>query len=96
MVTNQLKNDLKLNQFTNKNISDNLVVNWETFSRIEKEGFEIYEIGITERNQVKISSKIFQESLKYELISIKKDSIFYSYFIEAFSSVQNDLFTGTI
>jgi hypothetical protein len=95
-VINQLKNDLKLDQFSNKNISQNLVVNWETPSRIEKDGFEIYEIGITETNEVKISSKIFQESLKYELIAIKKDSTVYSYFIEAFSSVHNDLFTGTI
>ena len=37
-VINQLKNDLKLDQFTNKNISQNLVVNWETLSRIEKDG----------------------------------------------------------
>jgi hypothetical protein len=95
-VINQLKNDLKLDQFSNKNISQNLVVNWETPSRIEKDGFEIYEIGITETNEVKISSKIFQESLKYELIAIKKDSTVYSYFIEAFSSVHNDLYTGTI
>jgi hypothetical protein len=85
-----------LDQFTNKNISDNLVVNWETLSKIEKEGFEIYEIGITETNEVKISSKIFQESLKYELIAIKKDSVIYSYFIEAFSRVKKDLYTGTI
>jgi hypothetical protein len=95
-VINQLKNDLKLDQFTNKNIAENLVVNWETFSRIEKDGFEIYQIGITETNEVKITSKIFQENLKYELIAIKKDSIFYSYLIEAFSSVHNNLFTGTI
>jgi hypothetical protein len=40
-VINQLKNDLKLDQFTNKNIAENLVVNWETFSKIEKDGFEI-------------------------------------------------------
>lgn len=95
-VINQLKNDLKLEQFTNKNISENLVVNWETFSKIEKDGFEIYQIGITETNEVKISSKIFQESLKYELIAIKKDSTVFSYFIEAFSSVHNDLAWGTL
>jgi hypothetical protein len=40
--------------------------------KIEKQGFEIYEIGITETDEVKITSKLFQESLQYELIAIKK------------------------
>jgi hypothetical protein len=39
---------------------------------IEKQGFEI-EIGITETDEVKITSKLFQESLQYELIAIKKN-----------------------
>jgi hypothetical protein len=66
------KNNLKLDEFANKNIVENIVVNWETFSKIEKQGFEIYEIGITETDEVKITSKLFQESLQYELIAIKK------------------------
>jgi hypothetical protein len=95
-VINQLKNNLKLDEFTNRNIAENLVVNWETFFKIEKEGFEIYEIGITETDEVKITSKLFQESLQYELIAIKKNAVTYSYLIQAFSSIQNDLYTGTI
>jgi UDP-galactopyranose mutase len=40
-------------------------------------------------------SKLFQESLQYELIAIKKCcDLFISY--TSFSSVQNDLYTGTI
>jgi hypothetical protein len=95
-VINQLKNNLKLDEFTNRNIAKNIVVNWETFFKIEKEGFEIYEIGITETDEVKITSKLFQESLQYELIAIKKNAVTYSYLIQAFSSIQNDLYTGTI
>ncbi|MDR7208167.1 hypothetical protein [Flavobacterium piscis] len=95
-ITQQLKNDLKLDQFANKNIAGNLTVNWQDVNKIEKEGCEIYEIEVAEKNAVKITSKLFQESLKYELIAIKKDNVIYSYFIEAFSNVKNDLFTGTI
>jgi hypothetical protein len=43
------KNNLKLDEFANKNIVENIVVNWETFSKIEKQGFEIYEIELLKR-----------------------------------------------
>jgi hypothetical protein len=33
-----LKNDLKLDQFANKNFETNIIVNWYEFSGIEKEG----------------------------------------------------------
>jgi hypothetical protein len=56
----------------------------------------IYEIGITETDEVKITSKLFQKKAQYELIAIKKNAVTYSYLIQAFSSVQNDLYTGTI
>jgi hypothetical protein len=40
--------------------------------------------------------QVISESLQYELIAIKKNAVTYSYLIQAFSSVQNDLYTGTI
>ena len=77
-VINQLKNDLNLDQFKNKNIAENLVVNWQTLSRIDKDGFEIYEIEAIEKNPSKIESNLFQSELKYELISIKNNNEIHS------------------
>jgi hypothetical protein len=74
---------LKLDQFAKKNFETNIIVNWDAFSRIEKEGLTIYEIPITEINQTTIKSVLFQE-LKYGLIAIKKGGEMHSYLIEAF------------
>ena len=95
-VINQLKNDLKLDQFTNKNISQNLVVNWETLSRIEKDGFEIYEIEAIEKHKSKIESNLLQSELKYELISIKNKSEIHSYLVEVYSNLNYASFSNSI
>ena len=95
-VITQLKKELKLNQFSNKNIAENLVINWNEVHKIEKEGLEIYEIKAVERNPVKIDSKFFHEKLKYELIVIKKNDSISSYLIEAFSGIKNDVFPESI
>lgn len=95
-ITNQLKNDLKLNQFSNKNISDNLVVNWEAFSTIEKEDFEIYEFEANEKKPSTIESNLFQSKLKYELVTLKKQNSIYSYLIEAYSSLNHPVYSNSI
>jgi hypothetical protein len=58
-----------------------------------EKGFEIYEIGITETDEVKIS-KLFEAYNMSLLRSKKMYDLFISY--TSFSSVQNDLYTGTI
>ncbi|MDR7211330.1 hypothetical protein, partial [Flavobacterium piscis] len=95
-ITNQLKNDLKLNQFANKSISDNLVVNWESLTKTEKDDFEFYEIEVNEKNPAIIESNLFQNELKYELIAIKKKGEIHSYLIEAYSSLKHSLFNNSI
>jgi hypothetical protein len=95
-ITNQLKNDLKLDQFSNKNISDNLVVNWEASSKIEKEDFEIYEIEANEKKPSTIESNLFQSKLKYELIAIKNGTVVHSYLVEAYSNLKHGLFPNSI
>lgn len=95
-VVSQLKNDLNLDQFANKSFETNIIVNWDAFSRIEKEGLTIYEIPITEINQTTITSVLFQEQLKYGLIAIKKGGEMHSYLIEAYSSVNHSVYANTI
>ena len=95
-ITNQLKNDLKLEKFANKNISDNLVVNWEASSKIEREDFEIYEIEANEKKPSTIESNLFQSKLKYELIAIKNGTEVNSYLIEAYSNLKHGLFPNSI
>jgi hypothetical protein len=95
-ITNQLKNDLKLDQFANKNISDNLIVNWEAFSKIEKEDFEIYEIEANEKKPSTIESNLFQSKLKYELVTLKKQNSIHSYLIEAYSSLNHPVYSNSI
>ncbi|WP_367755686.1 hypothetical protein [Flavobacterium sp. WC2430] len=74
----------------------NLVVNWETFSKIEKDGFEIYEIEVSEKKASEIESNLFQNQLKYELIAIKKGTEINSYLVEAYTSLNHTLFTNSI
>lgn len=95
-IINKLKNDLKLDQFTNQNIADNLVVNWENTKKIEKENFIIFEIEVNEKNPSKLQSNLFQKELKYELIAIKKDNIIYSYLVEVYTKKNYEIFTNTI
>jgi hypothetical protein len=45
-----------------------IVVGWNVL-KIEKQGFEIYEIGITETDEVKITSSYFRNM---SLLAIKK------------------------
>ena len=95
-ITNHLKNHLKLDQFSNKNISDNLVVNWEAFSKIEKENFEIYQIEANEKKPSTIESNLFQSKLKYELIAIKNGTEVNSYLVEAYLNLNHDLYPNSI
>jgi hypothetical protein len=95
-ITNKLKNDLKLAQFTNKNLSDNLIVNWESLIKTEKDDFEVYEIEVNEKNPAIIESNLFQNELKYELIAIKKEGEMHSYLIEAYSSLNHTLYSNSI
>ncbi|WP_367772383.1 hypothetical protein AB3G33_02575 [Flavobacterium sp. WC2421] len=74
----------------------NLVVNWETFSKIEKDGFEIYEIEVSEKKASEIESNLFQNQLKYELIAIKKGTEIHSYLVEAYTSLNHTLFANSI
>ena len=84
VVTAQLKKDLKLDKFTNKNISDNVTVNWQNVKKNEKDSLEIYEFVVIEKNQSKIESNLFQTDVKYELVALKKGSEIHSYLIEAY------------
>ncbi|MFE3868413.1 hypothetical protein ACFX5E_10055 [Flavobacterium sp. LS2P90] len=95
-ITNQLKNDLKLDQFANKNLSDNLIINWESLTKTEKDDFEVYEIEVNEKNPAIIKSNLFQNELKYELIAIKKEGEMHSYLIEAYSSLNHTLYSNSI
>ncbi|VXB22373.1 hypothetical protein FLAVO9R_120014 [Flavobacterium sp. 9R] len=95
-VINQLKKELKLDDFSQKNFAKNIVVNWETITTLEKEQLTIYEVQISEKNQTTIESNIFQAPLKYGLIAIKKGELMHSYLIEAYSSVNHSLYTNKI
>lgn len=95
-LINNLQNNLKLSQFVNKNISNNIIINWKDIKREEKEGYEIFELEAKEKDSVKINSKLFQKTLKYELITLKNNNTLYSYLIEAFSNTNGDLYPGTI
>ena len=95
-ITNKLKNGLKLDQFANKNLSENLIVNWESLTKTEKDNFEVYEIEVNEKNPAIIESNLFQNELKYELIAIKKESEMHSYLIEAYSSLNHTLYSNSI
>jgi len=95
-ITNQLKKDLKLDQFKNQTFAKNLVLNWESIKRTEKDGIEIYEIEVKEKNPTIIKSNLFQNKLKYELIIIKKENVSYSYLIEAYSSLKYALFNNSV
>lgn len=59
-IANQLKNDLKLNQFKNKNIAENIFVNWHDVNKIEKDGFKIFEINVSENKPSKINLIYFK------------------------------------
>lgn len=107
VVTAQLKKDLKLDQFTNKNIAENVIVNWKNIKKIDKDGFEIYEVEINEKIKTKLESNLFQKQLNYELIAIKSKNETRSYLVEVYSSLKhssnypsslNELknFTGTL
>ncbi|MNF78768.1 hypothetical protein D3C84_609630 [compost metagenome] len=91
-----MQNELKLDQFTNKNISENTTVKWNSINVFKKDSLEVYEIELVEKNDIKIKSKHFQADLKYELIAVKQNNVIHSYLIEAFSSAKNKLFSGTI
>ena len=95
-ITNQLKKELKLDQFKNQTFAKNLVVNWESMKRTEKDGIEIYEIEVKEKNPTIVKSNLFQSKLKYELISIKKENQIYSYLIEIYSGLKYSLYTNSI
>ncbi|WP_290868225.1 hypothetical protein [Flavobacterium sp.] len=87
---------MKLDQFKNQTFAKNLVVNWESMKRTEKDGIEIYEIEVKEKNPTIIKSNLFQSKLKYELISIKKENQSYSYLIEIYSGLKYSLYVNSI
>jgi hypothetical protein len=88
-VINQLKNDLKLEQFTNKNISENLVVNWNIF-QIRK---RFWNISDWNYKRMKLLFKIFSRKLKIWLIAIKKELFSISYFLVSTMIYLRELFT---
>jgi hypothetical protein len=95
-VISQLQNSLHLDKFTDQNISKNLEVNWNDVKKTTANGIEIYEVGVIEKTPTTIESTIFQDKLKYEIIAVKNGNDISSYFIQAYSSLNHDLFPSTI
>lgn len=95
-IINQLQNSLHLDKFEDKNISENLQVNWNDVKKTSVNGIEIYEVGVTEKTPTTIESTIFQDKLKYEIIAVKNGNNISSYFIQAYSSLNHDMFPSTI
>ncbi|WP_310595494.1 hypothetical protein [Flavobacterium sp.] len=95
-VISQLQNSLHLDKFTDQNISKNLEVNWNDVKKTTTNGIEIYEVGVIEKTPTTIESTIFQDKLKYEIIGVKNGNDISSYFIQAYSSLNHDLFPSTI
>jgi hypothetical protein len=95
-IINQLQNSLHLDKFEDKNISENLQVNWNDVKKTSVNGIEIYEVGVVEKNPITLESNIFQDKLKYEIIAVKNGNDISSYFIQAYSSLNHDLFPSTI
>jgi hypothetical protein len=95
-VISQLKNSLHLEKFTDQNISENLEVNWNDVKKTSTNGIEIYEISVVEKTPITLESNIFQDKLKYEIVAIKNGNNLSSYFIQAYSSLNHDLFPSTI
>jgi hypothetical protein len=91
-ISQQLQNDLKLEQFANKN----LVVNWESLQKVEKDSSEIYELEVTEKIKSEMISKHLQKDVKYELIAVKSKGKVYSYLIEVFSNMNSIAFPNSI
>jgi len=91
-IAKQLQDNLKLDQFTNQN----LVVNWESLRKTEKDSSEIYEIEVTEKIKSEMTSKFLQKEVKYELIAVKNKDEVHSYLIEAFSNLNYETFPSTI
>jgi hypothetical protein len=95
-VISQLQNSLHLDKFTDQNISENIEVNWNDVKKTTANGIEIYEVGVVEKTPTTLESKIFQDKLKYEIIAVKNGNDISSYFIQAYSSLNHDLFPSTI
>lgn len=95
-IISQLQNSLHLDKFTDQNISENLEVNWNDVNKTTANGIEIYEIEISEKEMTKIKSGQFQEKLKYELIGIKQNDSMHTYLVEAFSNLNDRLYSQSI
>lgn len=95
-IINQLQNSLHLDKFEDENISENLQVNWNDVKKTSVNGIEIYEVSVVEKNPTSLESNIFQNKLKYEIIAVKNENDVSSYFIQAYSSLNHDLFPSTI
>jgi hypothetical protein len=93
---NEIKQDLKLQRFSNTNISENVDVNWEKTIETQKDNYKIYEITAKEKKESTLQSDILQEHLKYQLVSITSVGQLNSYFVEAYSNVGGIVYPETI
>lgn len=91
-MTKKMQNDLKLDQFANKNLE----VNWENLQRTVKDSTEINEIEVTEKVKSEMISELLQKEVKYELIAVKNKGKVNSYLIEAFTNLNYEAFPANI
>ncbi|WP_029271552.1 hypothetical protein [Flavobacterium sp. KJJ] len=92
----QLKSELNLRNFSRVNISENIVVNWENVTKTKKENFEISEIAVNEKIASKLQSKLLQEHLKYQIVTIECEGQFYSYFLEVYGDKNSPVYPESI
>ncbi|URM38215.1 hypothetical protein [Flavobacterium anhuiense] len=93
---NQLKEELRLEKFSNVNIAKNVEVNWSNAQQTEKKDVAIVEFDAKEKFPSKLQSSFLQAEMNYQLVSIESEGEQKNYFIEIFSYNDSDAYSKTI
>ena len=94
--SNQLKEELHLEKFSNVNIAENVEVNWNNALQTKKKDVAIVEFDVKEKIPSKIQSSFLKAEMNYQLISIESDGESKNYFIEVFSNNDSEAYSKTI
>lgn len=93
---NQVEKDLELNKFSNVNIAENVVVNWESIKETEKSNFKIAEISAYEKTASTLESDFLENHIKYQIATIESEGKLYSYFLEVYTNKGSNAYPETI
>ena len=96
LISNQLQNRLKLELFNNKNLFQNITVNWQMEQRLNIDDLEIYQIPATEKNESELISSFLKDRIKYQIFAIKNNTSLEAYFIEIYSDLKSSEYPFSI